>query len=547
MLPFPRRIPRRWLKELLVADPGDSLDEDMFRVSGALPAELRGTLYVNGPSRLVVGDSAPSHPLDGHGYVRSYRIDGAGRVHLKGRFVRTWAFNVEMFFGFALFRGFFSLPLRPLEGLFGWVFNSLAMWRKNVANTHVVEWAGRLLALWEMGPPHALDRHTLATSGTWEHLSYLKGESRDCAVSRLRPLLAHTKRWAAGARSRLVALSAIGARYSFYEFDLDGACAATTEADMPFDASSLVHDFAITRDYYVVHENPMRYADNLNAGSWSTLRALFGAEPAIGYGAVASATASNSRLVLVPRPKFGEANATGDPIVLDTGAHSVAFHHANAYERDGELSLLSCGFEEYRLGSEYGFDSVSGVFDPSYLLRHEASWGPFLYETTIDLAGAEAAAAAAKATGGSDAALAGFVTRRLADGQRVHRDFPRVHPDREGRPVAFVYVAAAPDLEAGDSFFPFSSVQKVAPGRGTPPLTWTPARPGCYVGEPVFAPSLQPGAAEDDGWVLVLVHDVPGSKSELVVLDARDMAPVAEFRVDTLLPLGLHGSWSADA
>ena len=49
------------------------------------------------------------------------------------------------------------------------------------------------------------------------------------------------------------------------------------------------------------------------------------------------------------------------------------------------------------------------------------------------------------------------------------------------------------------------------------------------------------------GWLLVLVHDVPAAASDLVILDAKTLTAVAELRVDTLLPLGLHGSWSADA
>ena len=38
-------------------------------------------------------------------------------MRLKGRFVKTWAFEVETFFGFNVFRGFFSLPFLPLREL----------------------------------------------------------------------------------------------------------------------------------------------------------------------------------------------------------------------------------------------------------------------------------------------------------------------------------------------------------------------------------------------------------------------------------------------
>ena len=262
------------LAALLLADPDDCLDEDLRLTRGAVPRELSGTLYVNGPARLKVGTVGSSaHPLDGHGYVRSFRIqrDAAHdfddphvrqRVRLKGRFVKTWAFEVETFFGFNVFRGFFSLPFLPLREL-GFAFNALAMWRKNVANTCVVEWPpGQLLALWEMGPPHALDAETLRTTKSWSHLEYLA--TSDCALSRLRPLLAHTKTWTDGDASTLVGLSALGSSYTFYEFGLDGALASSTEATMPFE-SSIVHDFAITEDYYVVQENPVVYTGDVGA------------------------------------------------------------------------------------------------------------------------------------------------------------------------------------------------------------------------------------------------------------------------------------------
>ena len=54
------------------------------------------------------------------------------------------------------------------------------------------------------------------------------------------------------------------------------------------------------------------------------------------------------------------------------------------------------------------------------------------------------------------------------------------------------------------------------------------------------------GAAEDDGWVLTLVIDSAARKSDLVVLDAREMRQVASVRLPCLLPAGLHGSFTAE-
>jgi carotenoid cleavage dioxygenase-like enzyme len=68
--------------------------------------------------------------------------------------------------------------------------------------------------------------------------------------------------------------------------------------------------------------------------------------------------------------------------------------------------------------------------------------------------------------------------------------------------------------------------------------------PGRLAGEWVMAPR-HAGAAEDDGWLMALVHDRATDRSELVVLPAADPAdrPVARVLLPTRVPNGFHGSW----
>jgi carotenoid cleavage dioxygenase len=62
--------------------------------------------------------------------------------------------------------------------------------------------------------------------------------------------------------------------------------------------------------------------------------------------------------------------------------------------------------------------------------------------------------------------------------------------------------------------------------------------------ECVFVPSRE-DAAEDDGWLLTFVYDGTRGGSDLVVLDARDVAqpPAARIRLPQRVPFGFHGSW----
>ena len=126
-----KKIDAATLTALVAADPGDELDEPLRLVSGAIPKDLRGTLYVNGPARVIDGRGRAAHPLDGHGFVRAFSFESDG-VKVRGRFVRTWAYEIESFFDRNMFRGFFSLPFAPSTPLR--LFNALSLWRKNACS-----------------------------------------------------------------------------------------------------------------------------------------------------------------------------------------------------------------------------------------------------------------------------------------------------------------------------------------------------------------------------------------------------------------------------
>lgn len=54
---------------------------------------------------------------------------------------------------------------------------------------------------------------------------------------------------------------------------------------------------------------------------------------------------------------------------------------------------------------------------------------------------------------------------------------------------------------------------------------------------------------EDDGWVLALVYDAAHHRSDVVILDARDLSqePVARLHLKHHIPYGLHGSFTPES
>lgn len=71
--------------------------------------------------------------------------------------------------------------------------------------------------------------------------------------------------------------------------------------------------------------------------------------------------------------------------------------------------------------------------------------------------------------------------------------------------------------------------------------------PGRTGGEPVFVPAAG-ATAEDDGYLLSFVYDQAENKSELVIVDASNVAAeaVARIHLPVRVPGGFHGSWIAD-
>ncbi|MEX0848431.1 MAG: carotenoid oxygenase family protein [Ilumatobacteraceae bacterium] len=66
-------------------------------------------------------------------------------------------------------------------------------------------------------------------------------------------------------------------------------------------------------------------------------------------------------------------------------------------------------------------------------------------------------------------------------------------------------------------------------------------------GEPVFV-GRPDATAEDDGWLITLVHDATTDGAELVVLDAQDLdrGYVAQVPLPQRVPYGFHGNWVSD-
>jgi carotenoid cleavage dioxygenase-like enzyme len=127
-------------------------------LEGAVPRGLRGTLLRNGPGRFDRGGERVPHWFDGDGGILRVSLDGGAEPTMDYRFVRGEAFVDDEAAGRFTHPAFGYLP----EGS---PARRSLLRAKNPANTHVVAFGDRLLALYEGARPTALDRQTLATLG----------------------------------------------------------------------------------------------------------------------------------------------------------------------------------------------------------------------------------------------------------------------------------------------------------------------------------------------------------------------------------------------
>ncbi len=378
-------------------------DVPLAAARGAIPAELRGTLYRNGPGRLERGGRWVHHPFDGDGMISAVRFDGSGGAHLRNRFVRTEGWLAEEQAGRFVRRGVFGTqkPGGPLA-------NAFDMRLKNIANTHVVRLGDELLALWEASSPHALDPDTLETRGLSLLGGILKPGEAFSAHPRFDPGHHGTERMVTfGVKS--------GPRSTVRLMEFDPASGTLlSERSDSFNGFAFLHDFAITPNWAVFLQNAIDF---------NPLPYLFGQCGAA--QCLKSRPGGQAKFWLIPRD--GGTFAGQPPRILEAPAGFV-FHHLNAWEEGEEVVVESIYYDDFpSIGPDTDFRAVDFDLLPEGLLE----------QCRLNLA-------------------EGTVrTTRLSE---RCCEFAMVNPQREGLPARYGWMAVA-ERESGND--PLQAIKKL--------------------------------------------------------------------------------------
>ncbi len=456
-------------------------------IEGKIPPELEGTLFRNGPGLLDIAGTPIHHPFDGDGMICSFSFKD-GKAHFRNRFVRTEYYLQEQEAQKILYRGVFGTQ-KPG----GWLNNIFDIKLKNIANTNVIYWGDKLLALWEAAEPHSLNPHTLETIG----IDYLDGILQPGDAFSAHPWVDPSCELDGG-QPCLVNFSVepgLSSKITIFEIAPDGKLLRRHSHIIP--GFSFIHDFAITPNYCIFFQNPV------NFNPFPFLLGLRGAGECVEFQ-----PNKPTRVVLIPRdPKNKEVKTFS----VESG---FVFHHANAFEVENKVCIDSIAYPSlpqvqpdanYK---EVDFDNL----DPGQLWRF-----------TLNLAD-------------------GSVARKLVESSCC--EFPTLNPDKVGREYRYLFIGAA-HKDTGRNG-PLQAILKLDFETGERQLHSF--APHGYVSEPIFVP--KPNAvAEDEGWVLTLVYDGKNHRSSLAILDGQNLAveAVALLHLKHHIPYGLHGSWHSVA
>lgn len=450
-------------------------------LEGAVPSELRGTLFRNGNGRFEHQGVLYKHLFDGDGMISAFNFED-GAIRYRNRYVRTREFVEEEDAGRMLYRSFGT----NLPG--GFLRNFMRMRFKNAANTSVVFQGGKLLALWEGGLPHRIDPKTLETIERYDYGGVLQNNfsTIDRLIMPELPFSAHPRRHpASGVLYNFGTLAGKEQRLILYQVDPEGRAEITHV--LPMEELYFTHDFTITEGGQQIFF--------LIPVAFDILRAFLGLKPPV------------DAMLRRPSLPIKILVIDGEDVQEYETDYCFIFHFANAY-RDESGSL---------------------IID---------AWKMPDFPATLDMRKGFTGEA-------EDAPKAVLTRYRLEPGQKEAQqellsdflgEFPIIHPQRTGRPHRYIWgIGDPPDTNRAltHGFIKVDTEQNC-----TDYLDLYPMLPG----EPLFVP--RPDAEkEDDGWLLPLIFDPETASTLLYIIDASTLEVLTKARLPHNIPLGFHGCW----
>ncbi|MFN2100046.1 carotenoid oxygenase family protein [Altererythrobacter sp. MF3-039] len=410
--------------------------ETSLKVRGEIPRHLNG-LYLRNGANPPSGMS-----MDwflGCGMLHGVRIENGEALWYRNRYVQTPLLDEEM----------------PSA-------ESRAKPENSIANTHVIEHAGKILALAELSLPIEMDSN-LETVGPYRFDGKLE-----------RNMTAHPKICPKTGEMLFFGYSMRPPFLMYYRVSAAGEIVQAEEIEVK--GATMMHDFSITENNVIFMDLPIIFDFEMRAQGGLGIR--FDDD----YGA---------RLGVMPR-----CGTSADVKWFDIDPCYV-YHTLNSYEDGDEVVLEGC-----RL---VGYMTKDMVKPPL----------PTLHRWRMNM-------------------RTGAVREEVIDDLGV--DFPRVPDALVGQHHRYGYFAQfGQDAPTVDAFHRYDMTSGTKTSHILPD--------GRQGSEAAFVAGE--GGSEDDGYLMSFVYDPSEDRSDLVILDAANLAdaPLATIELPVRVPAGFHGSW----
>ncbi|HJV64380.1 MAG TPA: carotenoid oxygenase family protein [Geomonas sp.] len=454
------------------------------RVDGALPAELRGTLYRNGPGLFDRGGVRKRNLLDGDGMVQSFTFHGSG-VHYRNRFVRTRKFVEEEA------AGHFIYPSWSTQAPGGLWANFMRSRFQGQAGITVFPWRGQLYAFDECSLPYQLNPVTLDTVGV-STLGLGEGFTIYAAHAKIDPV--------SGEWLHFGVLYGPSPKLHITVFKPSGALKLHRSIPMP--SNVYIHDWFVSDRHFIISFHPVQI------DFWTV---FFGRKSMVES---LSWHPEKGNLIMVLEREGDRA-----PLMLEAPA-CYMWHSVNAYQRGSEIFADFIGYDNP--------DHFVGA-DPVASAVMQGRKGEYSFPGTVRRYLI-------------DPATRTIHTETVALG---NYEWPRVNELHRCHSYRYGYML---ETRQGDFFWTKlcridllgGGIDGYDFGAGcylTEPV---------FI--PVPGRRYLPQDATEPGWLLTEVYDSGSRLSYLAVLRADRLqdGPVATVRLTHHVPFSYHGWWNAE-
>ncbi|XP_022953564.1 carotenoid 9,10(9',10')-cleavage dioxygenase 1 isoform X2 [Cucurbita moschata] len=416
-----------------------------------------------------------------------------GKATYVSRYVRTSRLKQEEYFGGAKF-----MKIGDLKGFFGLVMVNMQILRAKLkvldvsygtgtGNTALIYHHGKLLALSEADKPYVIK---VLEDGDLQTLGLLDYDKR-----LTHSFTAHPKVDPVTGEMFTFGYSHTPPYVTYRVISKDGLMHDPVPITIPNPV--MMHDFAITENYAIFMDLPL-YFKPKEMVKENKLIFTFDATKKARFGVL---------------PRYAKDDLLMRWFELP---NCFIFHNANAWEEGDEVVLITCRLENPDL------DMVSGSVKEKL-----ENFSNELYEMRFNL-------------------KSGLSSQRKLSESAV--DFPRVNECYTGRKQRYVYGTTLDSIAKVTGIAKFDLHAKRETGRtkievGGNVRGLYDLGPGRFGSEAIFVPRI-PGTTseEDDGYLILFVHDENTGKSAVNVVDAKTMSsePVAVVELPHRVPYGFH-------